>query len=29
MGNERLTVRTRTSYVAGGEPQLDGKGAAK
>ena len=28
-GNDRLTVRTRTSYVAGGEPQLDGKGAAK
>jgi VWFA-related protein len=25
--SDRLTVRTRTSYVAGGEPQLVGKGA--
>jgi Ca-activated chloride channel homolog len=26
-GNDRLTVRTRTGYIAGGEPRLDGKGA--
>jgi len=26
-GNANLTVRTRTSYIAGGEPALDGKGA--
>jgi len=26
-GNDRLTVRTRTSYVAAGEPRLVGKGA--
>ncbi len=26
-GNDRLTVRTRTGYVAGGEPSLDEKGA--
>jgi Ca-activated chloride channel family protein len=26
-GNANLTVRTRTSYIAGGEPLLDGKGA--
>jgi VWFA-related protein len=26
-GHERLSVRTRSSYIAGGEPQLDEKGA--
>ena len=26
-GNDRLTVRTRTGYIAGGEPRLDEKGA--
>jgi VWFA-related protein len=26
-GNANLTVRTRTSYIAGGEPAFDGKGA--
>jgi VWFA-related protein len=26
-GHDRLSVRTRTGYIAGGEPRLDGKGA--
>jgi VWFA-related protein len=26
-GGDRLSVRTRTGYIAGGEPRLDAKGA--
>ena len=26
-GHDRLSVRTRTGYIAGGEPALGGKGA--